>query len=56
VTWSEPSRRNGILKEYTVYYKLIQDDNNELVSNADWKSEQTHLSTVELSGLGKLKD
>jgi hypothetical protein len=56
VTWSEPLRRNGTLKNYTVYYKLIQDDNNTLISNADWKFEQTDLRTVKLSGLGKLKD
>ena len=56
VTWNEPLRRNGILTEYTVYYKLVLDDNNKLVSNAYWKSEQTDLRTVNLSGLGKLKN
>ncbi|CAB4020177.1 phosphatidylinositol phosphatase PTPRQ isoform X1, partial [Paramuricea clavata] len=53
VTWSEPSRRNGILTEYTVYYKLVQYDNNTLVSNPVWKFEQTDLRTVKLSGLEK---
>ncbi len=53
VTWSEPLRSNGILKNYTVYYKLIKHDNNSPAHGAVWKTKQTPHRTVTLPSLGK---
>ena len=55
ITWSEPLRSNGILKNYTVYYKLIKHDNNTPAHDAVWKNKQTLYRTVTLRNLGKLK-
>ena len=54
VTWTEPLRRNGRLKDNTVYYRLVQYDNNTRVENKTWESRKTTLISLTLSGLGKL--
>ncbi|XP_046863649.1 phosphatidylinositol phosphatase PTPRQ-like isoform X3 [Xenia sp. Carnegie-2017] len=41
VSWDEPEKFNGVLLSYTVYYKLIRDDNNEVVHSMNYKSRNT---------------
>ena len=55
VSWSEPKRRNGILTNYIVYYKLLRNDKNQNVPGTTWNTETIYSSklTVELKNLGK---
>ena len=55
VSWSEPERRNGILIRYTIYYKLLRNDNNKIVSGTSWEKEEiaNNKTSVPLRNLGK---
>ena len=56
VSWSEPKRRNGILTNYTVYYKLLRNDKNENGPATAWEKKTifSNKLSVELKNLGKL--
>ena len=54
VSWSEPERRNGILTGYTIYYKLLRNDRNDIVPGTTEREETTKNNpAVELKNLGK---
>ena len=55
VSWNEPERRNGIITDYTVYYKLLRNDKNEIVSGTTWETEVIagNKTTVVLKNLRK---
>ncbi|CAB4016473.1 phosphatidylinositol phosphatase PTPRQ, partial [Paramuricea clavata] len=38
ITWDEPEKFNGVLTRYTVYYKLVRDDNDVKVAEKKWMS------------------
>ena len=56
VSWSEPKRRNGILTNYTVYYKLLRNDKNQNGPATAWEKKTifSNKLSVELKNLGKL--
>ncbi|XP_046841964.1 titin-like isoform X3 [Xenia sp. Carnegie-2017] len=55
VSWDEPENFNGILRSYTVYYKRIRDDNNEIVDSMNYESRNTlpDVRTLNLTNLEK---
>ena len=55
ITWNMPFRFNGILTQYTVYYKLVEDDNNQAVTGDSplLKTVPTNETTQILDSLGK---
>ena len=55
VTWNVPLKFNGVLTQYTVYYKLVEDDNNETITDKPWvlRTVTTNQTTEMLYGLGK---
>lgn len=55
ITWNEPRKFNGVLTQYTVYFKLVRDDNN-VTKTAEMESSVIvgiGQTTVILDKLGK---
>jgi hypothetical protein len=55
ITWDEPEKFNGVLTRYTVYYKLVRDDNDVEVTGKNWMSinVMTTQTSVTLRDLGE---